>query len=186
MSIGEQITYTAADLLSMPDGDRYELVDGQLVERKMGTESSWVAGEVHRHVGNFVVHHRLGWALPEGASYQCFPDDPERVRKPDVSFIAGARLPNATVPRGHCPIAPDLAVEVVSPRDSYYEVDQKVHEYLAAGVKLVWVVNPDSRTLRVHRLGGATSDLSETDAVSGEDLLPGFQCRVSEFFPPRQ
>ncbi|MBW3596832.1 MAG: Uma2 family endonuclease [Planctomycetes bacterium] len=184
MSIGEQTAYTASDLLEMPDGDRYELAGGQLVEREMGAESSWVAGNVHTHLNNFVLQHELGWALPEGTSFQCFPDDPERVRRPDVSFIARGRLASDILPRGHCRIAPDLAVEVVSPRDSYYEVDQKVSEYLAAGVQQVWVVNPDNRTLRVHHLNGPLSHLNENDVVSGEDLLPVFGRRVGDFFPP--
>jgi Uma2 family endonuclease len=168
----------------MPDGDRYELVNGNLVERKFGAESSWVAGRIHSRLDTFVESRGLGWVFPEGTSYQCFPEDPEGVRKPDVSMIARGRLTNETPPIGHCRIAPDLAVEVVSPHDLYYEVDEKVELYLRARVKLVWVVNPRRRTLRVHRLEGPITDLNESDAVSGEDVLPGFTCRVSEFFPP--
>ena len=186
MSIGEQTTYTPADLLEMPDGERYELVGGQLVERNKGTESSWIAGRIHSRLDAFVEEHQLGWALPEGTSYQCFPDEPDRVRKPDVSFIARGRLPDETLPRGHCRTAPDLAVEVVLPNDLYLEVDQKVHEYLAAGVRLMWVVNPDNRTLRIHRPTGSPPDLTENDQVTGEDVLPGFSCPVVDFFPPRR
>jgi Uma2 family endonuclease len=185
VSTAEQTTFTAADLLAMPDGDRFELVDGKLVERDMGMESSVVAGRVFLRIGAFVEQHHLGWAAPEGTAYQCFEDDRERVRKPDASFVARGRFPNDTPPRGHCRIAPDLAVEVVSPNDSYYDVEHKVQEYLAAGVKQVWVVNPDRRNVRIHRLDGTTTDLDENDEITGEDVLPGFTCRVGEFFLPR-
>jgi Uma2 family endonuclease len=148
----------------------------------MGTESSWVAGEVHTRISVFVKQANLGWALPDGTSYQCFTDDPQGVRRPDTSFIARGRLANETLPRGHCRIAPDLAVEVVSPRDTYYEVIEKVEKFLGAGVKLVWVLN---RKLRIERPNGPTAMLHENDHVSGEDVLPGFSCRVGAFFPPR-
>ena len=151
----------------------------------MGAAASWIAGRIHSRLDSYVEQRNLGWAFPEGTSFQCFPDDPDRVRRADASFIARGRLPNETLPRGHCRTAPDLAVEVVSPNDLYYEVDQKVREYLSAGVKLVWVVNPDSRTVRIHRLNGPPSDLGENDTINGEDVLPGFVCRFAEFFPPR-
>jgi Uma2 family endonuclease len=155
------------------------------VERDMGMEASVVAGRVFLRLAAFVEQHNLGWVAPEGTSYQCFPDEPDRVRRADTSFVARGRLPSDTPPRGHCRIAPDLAVEVVSPNDSYYEVEQKVQEYVGAGVRLVWVVNPDNRTVRVHRLEGTTTDLDELDEVSGENVLPGFTCRAGDFFLPR-
>src|SRR5947208_12087963 len=108
---------TPEDLLTMPDGEHYELVNGELVEKRMGTKSSWIAGEVQRRLGNFIETSRAGWVLPAEASYQCFPDDPKRVRRPDVSFIRRGRLPGEELPEGHTPIPPDLAVEVVSPND---------------------------------------------------------------------
>ena len=68
MSIAGPSTYTADDLLMMPDGDHYELVNGALVERKMGAESSWVAGRGHSRIDAFAEQHALGWAFPEGTS----------------------------------------------------------------------------------------------------------------------
>src|SRR4051812_45978514 len=84
--------YTPDDLLRMPDGDRYELVDGNLVERKMSFWSSFVAGRLFRLLGNYCESQQLGWAVPEGTSYQCFRDDPRRVRRADVSFLGRERL----------------------------------------------------------------------------------------------
>src|SRR5262245_2969806 len=110
----------------MPDGDRYELVDGQLVESDMGAESSLIAGEVFRTLANFNEEARLGQPLPNEVGYQCFSWKPDQVRRPDASFILAGRMEGGRVPRGHIPIPPDLAVEVVSPNDFYYEVLAKV------------------------------------------------------------
>lgn len=177
---------TPEELLSLPDAVRYELVDGQLVERNMGTESSWVGGGLVRLLANFTLQHRLGWVLPADASYKCFPDEPEKVRKPDVSFIRFGRLPGEQLPLGHCLIAPDLAVEVVSPNDLVYVVEDKVEEYLGVGVRLVWVINPNVRTVRVYRLDRSFAGLRESDTLSGEQVIPGFECQVQDLFPPRQ
>ena len=86
----------------------------------------------------------------------CFPDAPAKVRKPDASFIRRGRLPGEALPDGFCPIPPDVAAEVVSPNDLAYEVDEKVGEWLRAGVRLVWVINPRARIVAVHRR--STSD----------------------------
>lgn len=176
---------TPEDLLTMPDGDRYELVDGQLVERNMSLWSSYVAGETYRLMSNFAREKPSGWVFPEGTSYQCFPDAPKKVRKPDVSFIRLSRLSLAqATEEGHVPIAPDLAVEVVSPNDNAYDVDEKVQELLSAGVHLVWVVNPRAYTVKVHRQQGIGAILGANDELSGEDVLPGFRCRVGDLFVP--
>lgn len=174
--------FTPEDLLSMPDGDRYELVDGRLVERAMGFESSWIGGRVFSALSAHCDARSLGWVLPADASYQCFPDASDKVRKPDVSFINRGRLPDERPPTGHCRIAPDLAVEVISPNDLFAEVGEKVQEYLEAGVRLVWVVNPSTRFVHVHRPDGRASDLSGDDQVSGEDVVDGFSCRVADLF----
>jgi Uma2 family endonuclease len=176
--------YTPEDLLRMPDGDRYELVDGQLVELNVSTWSSYVAGIILKVLLSFCQQHRLGWVLPPDTSYQCFPQAPEMVRKPDVSSIRLGRLSLEQASEGHCPVVPDLAVEVLSPNDTAYEVDAKVRLYLDAGVRLVWVVNPQQRTVRVHRPTSLGSILREQDELSGEDVIPGFTCLVGEFFEP--
>ena len=82
-------------------------------------------------------------------------------------------------------IPPDLVVEVVSPNDLAYEIDEKVQEYLDAGVQLVWVVNPALRTVRIYRADGTISGLHESDELSGENIVPGFHCPIANLFPPR-
>ncbi len=176
--------YSAADLLQMPDGDHYELVDGELVETDMGGKSSWVGLEVAARLREFARKRRGSFVFPEGAGYRCFPDNPEKVRRPDASFIDTGRLPGAVPPEGYILVPPDLAVEVISPNDSYYHVEKKVDEYLEAGVRMVWIVNPDNRTVRVVTRGQKEIvQLGPDDELTGGDVLPGFSCRVAEFFP---
>jgi Uma2 family endonuclease len=180
-----QRRYTPEDLLTMPDGDRYELVDGRLVEHTMSAWSSYVAGELHARLREFARTNRRGWVFPEGTTFQCFPDAPGKVRKADVSYIKAESLsPEQATTEGHLGVAPDLAVEVVSPNDLAYDVDEKVQEYLRAGVRLVWVVNPQARTVEVHPPGRPGAILRENDVLGGEEVLPGFQCRVGELFLP--
>jgi Uma2 family endonuclease len=185
MSTVLEKTYTPEDLLAMPDRKSYELVDGQLVERNVSVLSSWVGGQVYHVVDSFVREHQLGWAWGADLGYVCFPDTPGKVRKPDVSFVRKERLPEGLTSEGYLYIPPDLAVEVMSPNDLAYEVDHKVGEYLDAGVPLIWVINPEARTVYIHRRDVSGSVLREQDELSGEDVLPGFCCRVSTLFPPK-
>jgi Uma2 family endonuclease len=173
---------TPEDLLSMPDSVSFELVGGQLVERKMGWNSSWVAANLLTLLVTYLRAHPIGRAAGADASYQCFPDDPSKVRKPDVSFVRVGRFPGEMLPKGHCRLAPDLAAEVVSPNDQYSEVEEKVTEYLEAGVRLVWILDPPTRSIRVERADGSVARLGEDDDLDGEDVVPGFRCKVSEVF----
>jgi Uma2 family endonuclease len=176
-----ELTYSPEDLLSLPDdGKRYELVGGRLVEINVGGFSDWVSGRVLRLLGEFGEDRGLGCVISE-TGYQCFTDDPKKVRKPDVSFIRRGRFPGERIPDGHIGITPDLAVEVVSPNDTAYEVDAKVEEYLAAGVPLVWVVNPQVRTVHVYR-NDSVERLREGDVLTVPELIPELRCRVADLF----
>jgi Uma2 family endonuclease len=185
-TITAKTSYTPEVLLAMPDEKNYELVDGHLVERNTSTLSSWVAGELLFLIRSYCQTNPRGWVLPEGTGYQCFPASPKLVRKPDVSFVSQDRLPPKAKAswEGYLKIAPDLAVEVISPKDLAYEIDRKVIDYLAAGVPLVWVIHPETCAVSVHRRTGPWGWLQEEDELSGEDILPGFRCRVGAIFPP--
>jgi len=177
---------TPQELLNRPDSVNYELVDGNLVERHMGLESSAIALRIGSLLLQYVTAHRLGHVFQADAGFECFPDAPDKIRKPDASFIRKGRFPDERIPKGYATIAPDLAVEVLSPNDLAYEIDTKVEEYLGAGVRVIWVVNPQTRTVKIHRPAGAPlgpiAFLSEQDTIKGEDVLPGFECKVAEFF----
>ncbi|MGZ3354921.1 MAG: Uma2 family endonuclease [Isosphaeraceae bacterium] len=174
---------TPEDLLAMPDGKNYELVDGRLVERNMGAESSWIGGRIFLRLSLFCDEHQLGYVWPADNGYQCFAHAPKLVRRPDVSFIRAGRLPGGELPKGHVRIPPDLAVEVVSRNDLASELDEKVEDYQKAGVGLVWVIHPESGTASVYRSDGSVSRLHQDDELSGEEVIPGFRCRVRSLFP---
>lgn len=185
MSTTPACRYTPDDLLAMPDGDRYELVDGELVERDMSGLSSEVARKLAGRAGMFADEQGLGHTFGPDCGYQCFPFDPGRVRGPDASFIRADRISAEELESGHISVAPDLAVEVISPNDQAFELNRKIEEYLRAGVRLVWVIDPLSRTVDVYRPQGSDNRLREHDELSGEDVLPGFRCPVRELFPIR-
>ena len=173
--------FTPDDLLRLENDGLFELVDGQLVEKQMSSIASKTANRIAYHLSNWTQGFQRGEVFPE-QSFQCFPNDPGLIRRPDVALILADRL--GSVPdEGHVPIAPDLAIEVISPNDKIYELDTKLVDYRSAGVKLVWVVNPDVRTVRVHRLDHTVTELHETETLTGESLLPGFSVLVKELFP---
>ncbi len=183
-TVRPEVRLTAEDLLRLPDSHGLELVDGKLVEKNRGARASEVGAEV---VFRLKLHCRTtghGRVFDAECGYRLFPDRPNLVRKPDVSFVAGERLTQAEVPRGHFALAPDLAVEVVSPNDLAYEVSAKVAEYFAAGVREVWVVYPEEQLVEQRWPGGGGRWLGDRDTLTSEDLLPGFACPVSELFPP--
>jgi Uma2 family endonuclease len=175
--------YTPEDLLAMPDGKSYELVGGQLVERNMGAESSWVGGELYARLRQHGQEHQLGWALPADTGYQCFPHAPGLVRKPDVSFVRYGRLPGGMLPQGWIKIRPDLVVEVVSPNDTVEKLHEKLEDYEIAEIPLVWVIEPRSRSVMIYRGDGSIRRAHEADELSGEDIIPGFRCPIRELLP---
>jgi len=177
--------YTPEDLLAMPDGKSYELVGGQLVERNMGAESSYVGGELYFRLRLHCRDRELGLVWPADNGFQCFAHEPGLVRKPDVSFVRHGRLPGDKPPEGWVQIHPDLAVEVVSPNDSFDKLEEKLDDYEKAGVPLVWVISLKSRRIIVYRSNGSVSRLREDDDLSGEDVIPGFRCPIREILPPR-
>ncbi len=172
------------DLLTLPDGDRYELVDGQLVEPNVSMLSSLVGGELHALVRNHCKAHNLGWYWHADGLFQCFPHRPKLVRKPDVAFVRRDRYSQAQLEEGICKLAPDLAAEVVSPKDLFDEIEERVEDYLRAGVRLVWVVCLKTKQVYVHRPDGRVTKVRENEELSGEEVLPGFRCRVGDLFPP--
>jgi Uma2 family endonuclease len=174
---------TPEELLAMPDGGHYELIDGEPRERKVSVLSSIVAVNVSTALNAHCAQTGAGVVLDSELGYRCFPWKPGRIRRADVSFIRSDRLSKERLSEGFCSIAPDLAVEVVSPNDLVSELDQKVEEYLRAGVRLVWEVHPEIRAIQVYRADGTAGRFREHDEISGEDVVPGFRCQVGSLFP---
>ncbi|CAN5511773.1 hypothetical protein BH11PLA2_BH11PLA2_09000 [soil metagenome] len=170
------------DLLDMPDGDNYELIDGVLVEKEMGARASMIAMSLGAMLYNFVKLHRLGHVFDADAGYVCFPNHPKTVHKPDYSFVARGRFPGNSIPNGHITFAPDLAIEVISPENRYEEIDDKLALYRSAGVRLVWVVVPSTQKAYIYRANGTLDEVGPDGSLSGEDVIPGFSCRIAEIF----
>lgn len=185
MATDQLIQTTPEDLLTAQDGDHFELVDGRLVEKQMSMEAVWVAAQIVHWLTQYGARGTIGLAFGDGATYQCFSFDANLVRRPDVSFILRGRLTSEQFSNGHCRVAPDLAVEVVSPTNRYFEVEQRVHDFLEAGTPLVWVVSPENRFVRIHRIDGTIADVRETGTLTGENVLPGFECQLADILPPR-
>jgi Uma2 family endonuclease len=181
MSIATKLNYTPEDLLWSPEKGRYELVDGQLVDRPVSYDTSVIGLMLNARLALFVLARRLGWVAQSDAGLQIFPGAPSKVRFADGSFLALSKMPRRP-DQGHLRIAPDLVIEVVSPGDIASNVETKVAEYLAAGVTLIWVVYPETKTVHVVRPEGNDTRLTTADTLSGEDVVPGFQMPVAEIF----
>lgn len=169
----------------MPEvpGKRFELVRGELIEVPgAGGVHSVIAKLLFRLLDAFVLGRGLGEVFPDGLGY-VVRRDPDIVRVPDVSFVSPARTPPEGIPAAYWPIAPDLAVEVVSPGDRVVDVLSKVGEYLEGGSRLVWVLWPSTRRVGVHRADGSGLELGPDDELDGEDVVPGFRVRVGDLFP---
>jgi Uma2 family endonuclease len=175
---------TADEFLDWPEepGLRQELIRGEVVSMSLpGGRHGKVAGKILRLVGGFVEAARLGdtYAAETGFIVE---RDPDTVRGADVSFVRNERLAAITQPEKHIPFAPDLAVEVRSPNDRDDEVEEKVRCWLNAGSLLVWTVDPESRTVTVHRPGAEPVTLAAGERIDGGAVIPGFACNVSDFF----
>jgi len=175
-------TYTPQDLLDDPALAGFELVNGQLKERAVSETSGAVAVAISTLLRNEAKKTREATVYSSDAGYQCFADPPNTVRFPDVSLIRASRKCEVGTDPGFIQIPADLVVEVVSPGDRIKAVDDKVDEYLKAGFKLIWVVNPYRRHVHVYRRDGSVQLLSEREEITGESALPSFRCKVGEFF----
>ncbi len=176
---------TAQDLWRLGEGDlRRELVNGEVIEMApVGGIHGQLTSRVSRRLEEHVEHHGGGEVLVGDVGFVLhLPTDPERVRAPDVAFVSRERLPDGRVPQGFLDGAPDLAVEVLSPNDNPIDVQQKVRDYLDAGAHLVWVLAPAPKTATVYRADGSARLLRESEALEGENILPGFTLPLAEVF----
>ena len=175
---------TAEELLMRPqNGGRSELIEGELIEMQPagffhGVAANWLGAELTIYVRS----QDLGVVTTAETGFKV-ATDPDTVLAPDAGFVAKSRLPEdlATI-RGFFPGAPDLAVEVVSPGDTYAEVEDKVARYLEAGTRLVWIVRPRQKSVEVHRADGTSALLGQTETLDGESVVPGFLLPVARIF----
>lgn len=174
---------TADELLTLPRGKyRYELVKGELLQMApAGFEHGTVSMRFAIMLGQFVMTSRLGEVTGPDTGFK-IASDPDTVRAPDVAFVRRERIQETGRPQGFWPGAPDLAVEVISPGDTYTAVEEKVNDWLEAGTRMVIVMNPRTRTMMVYRSPAEVTRLTESDTLALGDVVAGFSCRVSELF----
>ena len=173
---------TPADVerASERDGKLYELIDGELREKQVGFRSLFVAGQVIARLNAHFYPHE-GAAASEVMIY-CFKNK-RHGRKPDVVYVKLSRLPGGVIPEGDIFVPPDLVVEVLSPNNSGTEVDEKLDEYLGAGIPLVWIVNPERQTIRAFRQDDTHRLFHAADVIENEPALPGFRLVAGDVFP---
>lgn len=183
MTTTAQKLITAEEFARMPnppDGSQQELVQGVVITMPPpGGRHGVCCLKIGRRIGNYVDEHNLGTTASNDTGF-ITERDPDSVLGPDICFWGRERLPE--VPEGYIEIAPDLVVEVISPSDRYARIQNKVNEYLEKGVRLIWVMDPEDRSAAVLRGGQKMKVLSENDMLTGEDVLPGFSCRVGDLF----
>lgn len=174
---------TAEELLRMPDdGFRYELIEGEL--RRMtpaGGRHGRITMSVALALGTHVRESGLGAVYAAETGFR-LATGPDTVRAPDVAFVAGERAEALRDEVGYLPGAPDLAVEVTSPSDSYGEVAEKALHWLDSGARMVLVVDPRQETVTVYRSREEIRILSGDDVLEGGGVVPRWRVRVGELF----
>lgn len=145
-----------------------------------GGEHDYLRSRVDRIFGGYVESNDLGliFAGDTGVRYE---NDPDTVMAADISFVSKGRIPEG-VPKGYLTVIPDLLVEIVSPNDRVSDLEVKITAYLEAGVRMVVVLHPATRIIRVHRSTTDIETLTLSDVLHGGDVLPGFNCKVSKMF----
>ena len=175
-------TATEADVIAIEASENrlFELIDGVLVEKGMGYAESRIAVVLIVKVGDFLEENDLGiLAGADGMIRLRY----RRVRIPDVSFVSWGRIPDPKILDEPIPdLVPDLAVEVLSESNTRKEMALKLREYFEAGVRLVWYVDPPTRSVRVFTGVETWTDLGIEDTIEGGDVLPGFRLSLKDWF----
>ena len=166
--------YTIQDLYHVPrDGQKYELIKGELIVSPAGMQHEGIAAEL---IGLLIIYlkvQRLGRVYTSSVGFALPSGD---LLSPDVSFVRNENLPDGKSPVGFGQFAPDLAVEIISPSDNLTDVEDKVELYLQNGTQLVWVINPKIGRATVYRADGTVSLVRTEGNLNGESVLPGFAC----------
>jgi Uma2 family endonuclease len=173
---------TADDLWKIvADGSRYELSRGELVPMTpVGFQHSAIVGRLGKLLSNYVDEKHLGIVGMEGGFK--LERAPDIVRAPDIHFVSKARIEKEGITPKFADFPPDLAVEVLSPDDTVIETQKKVEEYLAGGVRLIWIVEPATKTVTVYRSHQDVKVFTADQELEGGDVIPDFRIRVAEIF----
>jgi Uma2 family endonuclease len=168
-------------LMSGDPSLRMELVRGEVVTMcRPGFRHGLIQARIARKLDEYATGRRFGRVTTESGLIT--ERGPDTVRGPDVAVWSFDRLPADQEPVGYPTVAADLCVEIISPSDRPAQVQEKLVEYLARGVRMVWVIDPDERSVRVHRSPDDPELFDESATLDGDDVLPGFSCLVADLF----
>ena len=173
--------WTDEELMALPqDGHKRELLQGEIIMSPAGSEHGRISFLIAAAIDRHASQRGLGVVFDSSTGFRLSPDD---LLSPDAAFVGRARLTGMKrLPRGFFPGAPDLAVEVLSPSDTPGHTHEKLTQYFSHGTRLAWVINPAERNALVYRTPEADRLLRVTDALDGEDVLPGFRFPLAELF----
>jgi len=161
------------------DDKLYEIIDGKPEEKEVGgARHSGIGIRLTVRLGSYVEENGLGGVYGPDATFRIG----ENQRLPDLAFVAADRIPPEGEPEGIWELAPDLAVDIVSPTDLYEKVISKLVEYFAAGVRLVWLISPENRQFTIYTSPTQATILTDADELVCNDVIPGFRCRLADIF----
>jgi Uma2 family endonuclease len=180
LNIPQKKEWTADEFFSSPLSQKYELIEGELVEvMSTGFVHGIVAQRIGRFIGNYADENNLGEVT---ASETGFVLEENTYRGADCAFISNENLEKHGYPQGFFPTSPDIAIEVVSPSNTSDEMMQKVNLYLKNGSRLVWLIYPKLKMITVYRQNNVVNLLRENDTLEGEDVLPNFSLSLEKLF----
>ena len=172
----ESLSMTLEEFLEK-DLKGYEYIKGKIKPMSPPTmEHGEISMSLILPLGTYILNKQIGRLYPADTTFQLG----DRLVKPDVAFVSNERLPENR--RQGSPIPPDLAVEVISPSESQYDITEKALAYLDAGTRLVWVIEPVAQTVTVYRSKTDIKTLTHNDTLTGEDVVEGFSCPVAQLF----
>jgi len=173
---------TGEELLNHPEWGNCELIRGKVVPVcRPNSQHGYLMLEVGAELRSFVKKRKLGTVIVGDAGVY-LETDPDTVRGPDVYFISAKKMPINAIPPSFQKLPPELCVEIVSPRDKSAEGKEKIAQFLAMGVNLIWVIDPKKRTAQILRQNGTVSVVPTDGVLSGEDILPGFELALTDLF----
>ena len=169
---------TATTQAAFDDDLDYEIVDGQKEVKMAGAKHGRIGARLIFKLEAYLEQNPIGGVYISNTTFQIGANE----RMPDVSFVSAARFPEEGEPTGKWEIAPDIAVEVISPTDIWDKVNEKVHEYFAAGVRQVWLISQPKQQVMIYDSPTQIRVVTADQELTSETLLPSFKCRVADLF----
>ena len=157
----------------------YEFIGGRLKKKEMPTaKHSGIASRILIEIGIYLKQNKIGRAYSDNTLFKIGANR----RIPDAAFVSSEKIPSSGEPFDIWDFAPDIAIEVISPSERHNEVERKINEYFAAGVRQVWKIIPESKTLTIYFSANETKTINENDELTCEEILPGFRLKLSDIF----